>query len=212
MRKFYNEFFYIPKQGKICDRVMLTRVTMTIVIMVMCLLAMSITAYAFFSYNLNYKFNIIKSAHFETQVQIQTFDEEGNVAENSQIFPITSDHKYFIIKGLEVGKYYNITITPSENSTAKTGFVVITADNCLNTYHTQQLANDLNVKGGQTQYMSFKLMITDITNVYMFAHWGTSSYYDAYSNKGNQDELYITQGEEIKLVIDEPKVIVNNAE
>ena len=42
-------------------------------------------------------------------------------------------------------------------------------------------------------------MITDASNVYISAHWGTSSYYDDYKNKGDQEELYIIQGEEIML-------------
>ena len=52
MRKLYNEFFYIPKHGKVREKVMLTRLTMTITIVIMCLAAMSITAYAYFSYNI----------------------------------------------------------------------------------------------------------------------------------------------------------------
>lgn len=209
MRKLYNEFFYIPKHGKVREKVMLTRVAMTIVIMVMCLAAMSITAYAYFSYNVTSGSNIIKAATFETQVQVQITAEDGTAVENSNITPITSDYKSFRIEGLEVGKWYTVTIAHTEQSTAKTGFVVVTADKCTETYHTQQLAKDVNAEGGQTPSISFKLMVTDTTNVHLLAHWGTSSYYDAYKEKGDQEELYITQGEEIKLIIDgdtEPKV------
>jgi len=209
VRKLYNEFFYIPKHGKVREKVMLTRVAMTVVIMVMCLAAMSITAYAYFSYNITSGSNIIKSASFYTDVTVQITDADGKAVDNSQITPITSDHKKFRIEGLEVGKYYTVTITHTEQSTAQTGFVVVTADKCTETYHTQQLAKDVNAEGGQTPSISFKLMITDATNVHLLAHWGTSSYYDAYKEKGDQEELYITQGEEIRLIIDgntEPKV------
>ena len=201
MRKLFNEFFYISKHGKVREKVMLTRLIMTITIVIMCLAAMSITAYAYFSYNVTSGFNTIKSANFETQVEVQITDANGVAVENSQITPITSDYKKFRIEGLEVGKYYIVTITHTEQSTAKTGFVVVTADKCPNTYHTQQLAKDVNAEGGQTPSISFKLMITDTTNVHLLAHWGTSSYYDAYKDKGDQEELYITQGEEIKLII-----------
>lgn len=209
MRKLYNEFFHMPKHGKIREKVMVTRVVMTAVIMVMCLAVMSITAYAYFSYNITSGSNIIKAANFETQVQVQITAEDGTAVENSNIIPITSDHKNFRIEGLEVGKWYTVTIAHTEQSTAKTGFVVVTADKCTETYHTQQLAKDVNAKGGQTPSISFKLMITDTTNVKLLAHWGTSSYYDAYKDKGDREKLYITQGEEIKLIIDgntEPKV------
>jgi len=209
VRKLYNEFFYIPKHGKVREKVMLTRIAMTVTIVIMCLAAMSITAYAYFSYNITSGSNIIKAATFETQVQVQITDADGKAVDNSQITPITSDHKKFRIEGLEVGKWYTVTIAHTELSTAKTGCVVVTADKCEETYHTQQLAKDVNAEGGQTPSISFKLMITDTTNVHLLAHWGTSSYYDAYKEKGDQEDLYITQGEEIKLIIDgntEPKV------
>lgn len=201
MRKLYNEFFYIPKHGKIREKVMLARVAMTVVIMVVSLAAMSITAYAYFSHNVTSGSNIIKAANFETKVSITVTDADGKAVENSNIIPITSDHKNFELRELEVGKYYTVTITPTEQSTAKTGFVVVTADKCPGTYHTQQLAKDVNAEGDQTPSLSFMLMITDTTNVHFLAHWGTSSYYDAYKDKGDQEELYITQDEKIKIIV-----------
>ncbi len=200
MRKIYNEFFYIPKHGKIREKVMLTRIVMTITIMVVCLAAMSFTAYAYFSYNVTSGSNIIKTANFETKVSIKITDENDAAVE---INPITSNYKTFVTEELEVGKYYTVTIEPTDNSTAKTGFVVVTADGCNNTYHTQQIGVDENVKGGKTPSISFKLMITDKTKVEFLAHWGTSAYYDTYKNKGVNEELYITQNEGIKLIINE---------
>ena len=51
MKKLYNEFFYVPKYGKVKEKVMLMRTALTVVIMVVCLFAMSLTAYAYFSHN-----------------------------------------------------------------------------------------------------------------------------------------------------------------
>ena len=79
MRKFYNEFFYIPKHGKIREKVMLTRIAMTVTIVIMCLAAMSITAYAYFSYNITSASNKIQAANFETNVNIQITDETANL-------------------------------------------------------------------------------------------------------------------------------------
>lgn len=199
MRKLYNEFFYIPKHGKIREKVMLTRVVTVVATTVMCLVAMSIIAYAYFSCDVTSNFNTIKSATFEVNVQVQITDSEGNVVDNSQITPIISDYKNFKLEGLAVGKYYSVTIATIEQNTAKTGFAVVTADNCDKTYYTQQLFKDVNAESGQTNSVSFKLMVTDESNVYISTHWGTSSYYDDYKNKGDQEELYITQGEEIIL-------------
>ena len=211
MRKLYNEFFYIPKHGKVREKVMLTRIAMTVTIVIMCLAAMSVTAYAYFSYNITSGSNIIKAAHFETKVSIQITDENGEAVD---INPITSNYQTYKV-GLDAGKIYTVTITPTENSTAKTGFVVITANGCEKTYHTQQLGIDTNIGEGETKTISFKLIVTDKTDVHFLAHWGTSSYYDAYKNKGDQEELYITQGEEIMMIVNgyaEPNVSKNTNE
>ena len=211
MRELYNEFFYIPKHGKVREKVMLTRIAMTVTIVIMCLAAMSITAYAYFSYNISSGSNIIKAAHFETKVSIQITDKNGEAVD---INPITSNYQTYKV-GLDAGKIYTVTITPTENSTAKTGFVVITANGCEKTYHTQQLGIDTNIGEGETKTISFKLIVTDKTDVHFLAHWGTSSYYDAYKNKGDQEELYITQGEEIMMIVNgyvEPNVSNNTNE
>ena len=198
MRKLYNEFFYIPKYGKIREKVMLARVAMTVVIMVVCLAAMSITAYAYFSYNVTSGSNIIRSATFKTEVQVQITDSNGKAVDT--VKPITSDYKSFKIEGLTVGETYTISVAPiKDEKAAKTGFVIVTADNCPDTYYTQQLGKDENVEGGETNKLSFEIMITDSTTVYLRAHWGTSSYYDEFQNKA--EELYITQNEVIKLVV-----------
>ena len=44
MRKLYAEYFHIPKQGKINEKVMLMRVTFMVSVVIMCLAAMSFTA------------------------------------------------------------------------------------------------------------------------------------------------------------------------
>ena len=211
MRKLYNEFFYIPKHGRVREKVMLTRIAITVTIVIMCLAAMSFTAYAYFSYNITSGSNIIKAAHFETKVSIQITDENEEAVD---INPITSNYQTYKV-GLDAGKIYTVTITPTANSTAKTGFVVITANGCEKTYHTQQLGIDTNIGESETKTISFKLIVTDKTDVHFLAHWGTSSYYDAYKNKGDQEELYITQGEEIMMIVNgyaEPNVSKNTNE
>lgn len=206
MRKLFNEFFYIPQHGKVREKVMLARVAMTVVIMVVCLAAMSITAYAYFSYNVTSGSNIIRSATFKTEVQVQITDSNGKTVDT--VKPITSDYKSFKIEGLTVGETYTISVAPiKDEKAAKTGFVIVTADNCPDTYYTQQLGKDEKVEGGETNKLSFEIMITDSTTVCLRAHWGTSSYYDEFQNKA--EELYITQNEVIKLVVngfDEPNV------
>ena len=201
MRKLFNEFFYIPKYGKVREKVMLTRLTMTITIVIVCLAAMSITAYAYFSYNVTSGLNTIKSANFETSVSIQITDADGKAVDTPK--PITTNYKLYKIADLKVGEWYTVTVTPTERSTAKTGFIIVTATGCNEIYHTQQLGIDENVPGGKTPEIKFQLMITDITDVVLEAHWGTSSYYPKF--KDTDDEHYITykdgQMEKVKLIV-----------
>ena len=203
MRKLYNEFFYIPKCGKIRGKVMLARNALTIAIVVMCLAAMSITAYAYFSYNVTSGSNTIKAASFYVDVEVQITGDDETTVEDSNITPIISDNKNFVVSGLEVGKWYKFTVTKSEKSTAQTGFVVVSAEGSPVIYHTQQLGVDKSVSGEYTSAITFKMMITDETDVILVAHWGTSSYYSEYQIDNVDDEQYIILDDEIKMIVNE---------
>ena len=197
MRKLYNEFFYIPKHGKVREKVMLTRIAMTVTIVIMCLAAMSITAYAYFSYNITSGSNIIKSASFYTDVTVQITAEDGTAVDNSQITPITSDHKSHSAE-LSANKTYTITVKHNDRSTAQTGFVIVTAEGCETRYHTQQLGRNGN---GNTYTITFKLTPGANTIVTFRSHWGTSTYYGYAGDSDNNIEEYILDGEDIELVI-----------
>ena len=195
MRKLYNEFFYIPKHGKVREKVMLARVAMTVVIMVVCLAAMSITAYAYFSHNVTSGSNIIKSASFYTDVTVQITAEDGTAGDT--ITTNTSDHKSHSAE-LSANKTYTITVKHNDRSTAQTGFVIVTAEGCETRYHTQQLGRDGN---GNTYTITFKLTPGANTIVTFRSHWGTSTYYGYAGDSDNNIEEYILNGEDIELVI-----------
>lgn len=206
MRELYNEFFYIPKHGKIREKVMLTRIAMTITIVIMCLAAMSITAYAYFSYNVTSGSNIIKSASFYTDVTVQIIAEDGTVVDT--ITTNTSDHKSHSAE-LTANKTYTVTVQHNDRSTAQTGFVIVTADNCETKYHTQQLGRD---GDGNTYTITFKLTPGADTIVTFRSHWGTSSFYDGFKNIGENDERYIINGDEVELIIGGAKPSSGNEE
>ena len=60
---------------------------------------------------------------------------------------------------------------------------------------------DKNVPGEYTDAITFKLMITDATDVILESHWGTSSYYSDYQISSADDERYIISNEEIKMIV-----------
>ena len=196
MRELYNEFFYIPKHGKIREKVMLTRIVSTIAIVIMCLAAMSITAYAYFSYNITSGSNTIKAASFYTDVTVQITDADGNAVET--ITTNTSDHKSHSAT-LNANTTYTITVQHNARSTAQTGFVIITADKCETKYHTQQLGRD---GEGNTYTITFELTPGANTVVTFRSHWGTSSFYADFKEIGENDERYIINGDDVKLTID----------
>lgn len=195
MRKLYNEFFYIPKHGRVREKVMLTRIAMTVTIVIMCLAAMSITAYAYFSYNITSGSNIIKSASFYTDVTVQITAEDGTAVDT--ITTNTSDHKSHSAE-LSANKTYTITVKHNDRSTAQTGFVIVTAEGCETKYHTQQLGRD---GDGNTYTITFKLTPGANTVVTFRSHWGTSTYYGYAGDSDNNIEEYILDGEDIELVI-----------
>ena len=181
MRKLLRELFYIPKHGKIHDKAMLVRIITAIVIVVMCLSAMSITAYAYFSYNVTSGSNIIKAANFEADVSITITENDSSTA-----VEVTKQKNASYTADLKAGKIYTITLDESDGSTAKTGFCIVSAIDCLDVYHSQQIGADSAVDGGFTDKVIFQLKVTVDTTVTFLSHWGTSSYY------GQSGNLYIT--------------------
>jgi hypothetical protein len=181
VRKLFNEFFYIPKHGKIREKVMLTRIAITITIVFMCLAAMSITAYAYFSYNVTSGTSIIKAANFEASVSISITENDS-----STTIEVTKHKNASCTANLKAGKVYTITLDESDGSTAKTGFCIVSAIGCPDIYHSQQIGADAAVEGEFTDKITFQLKVTADTTITFVSHWGTSSYY------GENNKLYIT--------------------
>ena len=211
MRKLFRELFYVPKYGKVSDKTMVARMVSTIAIVIVCLTAMSLTAYAYFSANITSGSNIIKSATFKTEVTVQIYDSDDNAVDSSEVKIITSDNKSFRVEGLTPNETYKFVVKPVVDETsAKTGFVIVTADGCEETYHTQQLGVDEKVEGDYTASVAFDVTITAAANVTLQAHWGTSSYYDDF--KTVDEEFYIVSGEKITLVINGTQPAAENGD
>lgn len=187
MKKLFKEFFYVPKYGKVREKVMLMHVTMSVVIIVMCLAAMSLSAYAYFSYNITSGSNTIKAANFEANVLISITENDSSTAVN-----VTKSNNASYTADIKAGKTYTVILDESQNSTAKTGFCIVTATGCADMFHSQQIGTDATVENGYTDKVTFQLKATADTTVTFLSHWGTSSYYDEYVEKGEGGRLYIT--------------------
>ena len=173
----------IKKRSNVRKGAILTRIVVTVVIMAICLAAMSYTAYAYYSRNIISKQNIIKAADFKTSIQIK--DSNGN-----SVVPVKVD-EYTHTAELTAGTTYTVTITRTGNTA--TGFCVISAKKCeIEKYHTQQLYLEADPSKEMADTVTFELEVTDTTEVTFYAHWGTSSNYPEYVDKGTDNELYIT--------------------
>lgn len=186
MTELYSAFFHIQKHGKISEKAMLARTAITVVVIVVCLAAMGITAYAYFSYNVTSSSSIIKAANFEADVVISITNNTGKAV------PVPRGSNHAKTAELKAGNTYHIVLEESTSSTASTGFVIISSPACKEVYHTQQLGNDTHVEGGRTEKIIFDLKVTEDTVVSFISHWGTSSHYADYADKGNGGKLYIT--------------------
>ena len=162
MRKLYREYFYIPKGGKIREKVMLARVATTVVIVLLCLAAMGFTAYAYFSASLTSGSNKITAA---------TFDIEVTVDDN--VLSARKGNAYEAI--LEAGVHI-VTLQQTVESTAQSGFVVITADGHREKYYSTQLKKDGPI--------TFTFTVDTKTTVYFLPSLGTSA---SYANRENGD-------------------------
>ena len=187
---------------RIRDRVMLIRLAKMTAVIAVSLMLMTVTAYAYFSYNVISDANRIQAAMFEVDVLVQGQNENGQAV---AVNPITDDNKTYTINA-EVGVTYAVTVMPADNSTTKTGFVKITAADCEDVYHTQQVW----VEAGEERprAVTFQMTVSAPTVIFLQARWGTSVFYARYRDEGVDGDYYVTQGETIALTVDVPTEMI----
>lgn len=191
MKKLYDEFFYIPKDGKIREKVMLARVAKTVFVMVFCLVAMGVTAYAYFSYNITSDTNVIRAVGFKTNVVISETEQRS-----AEPVVVSTNNNVNHSASLAAGKRYKIDVSLSSENTANTGFIILRVDNTDIYYHTQQLGVD---GSKHTDAISFFIEADTDIDVTLESHWGTSAFY-GYGNEENP--LYIETDDTVELKFD----------
>ena len=194
MKNFFKEYFYIPKHGKIRDKVMVVRVVLTVGIMLFCLAAMSISAYAYFSSDVSSGVNVLRAAKFEAEVLVENGPSQPSVTKNKNVLTYT----------FAPGEY-KITLKKKDSSTAKTGFYVIRIGDQI--YHTQQIGADLSAEGQSRESVSFLLNVKAEGKLEIEAQWGTSSYYS--SSQGTENPNYIENSDPLRVLTVEAPVAEN---
>ena len=184
MGKFYREFFYVPKYGKIRDKVVIARVALSVAVIVGCLAALSLSAYAWFACDVTSGANVIQTANFDVTVSVKQDDVPVDPA---------ADGTYSLVAGT-----YSVSLT--KTGTANTGFCVVqtAVGDEKTTFHTQQLGVD-----GETERptLTFTLEALHSASVSFAPSWGTSLYY---TDKG---PLYIEDTSTVTVTTDAQGIV-----
>lgn len=182
MKAFYYEFFHIPEQGKIRDKVLMARVVLASVLVVLCMLSMSFSAYAFYAVGLT-THSTIKTANFAAQLEI--LDSAG--------VPLQCEPGDGI---------YHMELTPdsytvhlSYDGDAETGFCVLRLNE--KQYHTRQFFE----RHRSSDELVLTLELYETSELTVIPHWGTSSCYEDFTENGDV-ETYLINGE--TLTVREP--------
>jgi len=186
LKAFYYDFFHIPKQGKIREKVLMSHVVLTAVLVIVYLLAISGSAYAFHT-SAERVHNTIKAAHFDAQLQI--------LDENGMEIDVEPQADSVLLAALEQPGSYEVIVRPG--GTAETGFCTMQLAGV--DYTTAQLGVSVEAAGGYRDGVSFIIQAYEPVYVSFQSYWGTSAAYAAY-NAGTMDaDLYLVGGEYIEV-------------
>ncbi len=157
--KLYKEYLFIPKHGKIRDKVFSARIALSVCIILFLLSATGMTAYAYFSNTATVNVSTINAARYDLDYTV--------TKESIVISPESGEGgDYSLGPGT-----YSVSLEPKGTGNAKTGFCIVTINDT--DYLTSQINTD-------EEPFIFSLVVPDNTNIEVSftAHWGMSSSYD----------------------------------
>lgn len=175
MKEWLRSRFHVSEDGKVSEKVFLSRIYLNISVIVFCMIAMAISAYAYFSANIASNSNMIQAAHFDVEIAVSseldgTFVLDQNTLRRSNVYVVN----------MKADTVYTIEV--STVGTANTGFVVVSAGGYQ--YHTEQLFLD------KKSMITFSVKPVEDMEVELHPHWGTSSHYEDFL-LGENDDFYL---------------------
>lgn len=158
MRELYNEYFYVPKEGKVREKVLFSRIAVVVIIMLIWMSAIGFTAYAYFTCSVTSGINTITSATYGMETEIVDSENSQTKLEPSSQDGIVSTYN------VEAGEY-NISLKAT--GTASTGYckIEVTRGEMTVTLFTEQIS-----PGGT---ISFTLVPNADAKVVITPQWGT---------------------------------------
>lgn len=178
MKRIYEEYLYVPEDGKIKEKVFIMRVAVAIVCMVCCLSAMGFSAYAFFSSSITSGSNTIVAASFDAEISVATNinDSQTNVTPTVN----QTTYTYSLVE-----ETYHVTIKATGN--AKNGYCkieILGADNEVSDWY-------YTISIGQEMTLPFTIKCYESAKVRITANWGSCSEKDSAKIIEQNEEITI---------------------
>lgn len=156
MRELYKEYFHVPKEGKVREKVLFSRITVAVIIMLIWMSAIGFTAYAYFTCSVTSGMNTITSATYSLKVE----EPSGKAVADAE-----NKNKYTLSEGV-----YDFKLT--KEGTATTGYCKILIGTTNEPIITEQIGA---VAAGEAYVESrtVRIVVTKETVVEFVACWGT---------------------------------------
>ena len=162
------QFFYVPKYGKVSEKMLTRHVFLTVIMIIFCLSSMAFAAYAYYACEVNSVNQVIQSTAYYCEITVDDTVYAEVMGGTTLELSLPAGTHTIQVKRLD--------------KSATTGFLVIVAGEV--NYHTQQVGL------GGVNALSFSLILEQDLTIQMMPHWGTSSHYADYA-KGESNEFYI---------------------
>lgn len=186
MRKLYKEYFHIPEDGKIREKVFVTRVTVAVLGILMWMSAMGFTAYAYYSSSITSGANTIEAAVYGTEIAVKdtSIEDEASAILQADISLTNSVGSNY---ALIAEKTYNVEIKAT--GTASTGYCKIE----VGQKGEDGIYYTIPIKPGET--LTFTIKCYKSSTVSIITNWGSCSVTD--ETKIIESNESITIGEPI---------------
>lgn len=171
MKKLYHEYFHIPKNGKISDKVMLGRTVVAALCVILCLCAFSVSTYAYYYMTVVSSGNNVQAATFEVE-ELRVYDGNEKVDAPEGVYSLTGGKEYTVVLQLS-GSVKNAHVAIKVEAPEASAAVMAvdegqaTGGLSVGTYYTATIELD-----GNTKTVQFGLTVASDAKVTLQPRWG----------------------------------------
>jgi len=184
MKKIYDKHFKISKNIPLTNHIFMNRIIVSICIIILCLSMTSLTAYAYFSYTISSRNNVIVSATYNLSV------------ENKQGI-IPTGNVYVLNNNSGVNQEYHFLLKESANSTATLGYGRIDINGV--SYYTKPISD--NTSSVIASARAYKIIVPagQSYTVKFISEWGSCSQ-EAITSNGIISEIDLNTYNNVQVI------------